>query len=59
MNNPRPARSASLSLQQTTVGPGDPAELRVRWIKNPSHWPALPVRSPQPAGSATSEGAGA
>jgi 2'-hydroxyisoflavone reductase len=30
MNNPRPASNASLSLQQPTVGPGDPAELRVR-----------------------------
>lgn len=30
MNNPRPASNASPSLQQPTVGPGDPAELRVR-----------------------------
>ncbi|MGH3869835.1 MAG: hypothetical protein ACRDQ4_27790 [Pseudonocardiaceae bacterium] len=96
MNNPRPASSASPSLQQTTVGPGDPTELRLRmtdrllagdnmapwsvavapwrsalatvprhefipdtvWIKNPSHWPTLPARSPQPAGSATREGTG-
>lgn len=65
MNNPPPASSTGLSLQQTTMGPGDPIKLRVRMTDRllagagMAIWSAAvtPRCSPQPTRSATSEGA--